>query len=158
MVLCTYPKGSGFSSFGGPSVVGVLLETGPGKFTLIAPSECSNHAGVGKVVAQLEAQGVLHAVHYLDVQESMRNGGGPACLRLRVVLTPEQEVAIHQGVVFSPEKHNQLREWVTTHYRDRLTFDDLRDPELVLEIDRAYNQLERLMGMAGLYDGFRYND
>ena len=135
-----------------------LLETAPGKFTLIAPSECSNHAGVARVVERLQGQGALDTVHYLDVRESMRNGGGPACLRLRVVLTPEQERAMHQGVVYNPEMHNRLAGWVTTHYRDRLVFDDLRDPELVRELDRAYNELEGLLDMKGLYDGYRYND
>lgn len=135
-----------------------LLETTEGKFTLIAPSECSNHAGVGRVVERLMEQGALHEVHYLDVRESMRNGGGPACLRLRVVMTPEQGEAIHQGVVFTPTKHDQLSKWVSTHYRDRLVFDDLRDPELVLELDRAYSELETLIAMPGLYDGYRYND
>jgi succinylarginine dihydrolase len=135
-----------------------LLETGSREFTLIAPSECSNHAGVTRVVEQLIGEGALHAVHYLDVRESMRNGGGPACLRLRVVMTSEQEEAIHPGVVFTPNKHNQLKEWVSTHYRDRLVFDDLRDPELIRELDRAYSELESLIGMQGLYDGYRFDE
>ena len=135
-----------------------LLETAPGEFTLIAPSECSNHAGVAQLVERLTGQGALAGVHYLDVRESMRNGGGPACLRLRVVMTPEQENAIHQAVVFTPEMHNRLSDWVMTHYRDRLVLDDLRDPQLVLELDRAYSELEAIVGMGGLYDGYRYND
>ena len=60
--------------------------------------------------------------------------------------------------MFTPLKHNQLKAWVSTHYRDRLMFDDLRDPELVLELDRAYSELETILGMPNLYDGYRYND
>ncbi len=134
-----------------------LLETSPGKFVLVAPSECSNHAGVRRVVGKLMEQGALHEVLYLDVRESMRNGGGPACLRLRVVLTPEQERALHLGVVYTSDKHTQLAKWIATHYRDRLVFDDLRDPQFVLELDRAYNELETILGMPNLYDGYHYD-
>lgn len=132
-----------------------LLETAPKKFTLVAPSECSNHAGVRRVVDRLLAESVLHAAHYLDVRESMRNGGGPACLRLRIVMTPEQERAIHSGVVLTDDKYTQLVEWVNTHYRDRLQFDDLRDPQFVFELDAAYGALESIIGMPGLYDPWR---
>ncbi|MDX2095388.1 MAG: N-succinylarginine dihydrolase [Alphaproteobacteria bacterium] len=132
-----------------------LLELAGRKFALVAPSECENHAGVSAVVASLIAEGVLHDVHYLDVRESMRNGGGPACLRLRIVMTPEQEAAIHQGVVLTDEKYMQLVEWVNRHYRDRLHFDDLRDPQLVHELDVAYVALESILGMPGLYDRWR---
>jgi succinylarginine dihydrolase len=85
----------------------------------------------------------------------MRNGGGPACLRLRIVLTPQQEHAIHPGVVYSPDKHAQLGTWIEKNYRDRLIFDDLRDPEFFKELDAAYGALEPLLGMVGLYDGYR---
>lgn len=132
-----------------------LLETGPKKFTLVAPLECSNHAGVRGVIDRLVSQGVLDAAHYLDVRESMRNGGGPACLRLRIVMTPEQEQAIHSGVVLTDDKYTQLVEWVNTHYRDRVQFDDLRDPNFVLELDAAYAALEHIVGMPGLYDSWR---
>lgn len=132
-----------------------LLETAPKKFTLVAPSECSNHAGVREVVDRLLADRVIHEAHYLDVRESMRNGGGPACLRLRIVMTPEQEEAIHPGVVLTEEKYAQLVDWVKHHYRDRLQFEDLRDPKFVHELDIAYSALESILDMPGLYDSWR---
>lgn len=132
-----------------------LLETTSKKFTLVAPSECLNHAGVRRIVDRFLSDGLLHEAHYLDVRESMRNGGGPACLRLRIIMTPEQEQAIHSGVVLTDDKYTQLAEWVNTHYRDRLQFDDLRDPNFVYELDAAYGALESIIGMPGLYDPWR---
>lgn len=132
-----------------------LLELPGNKFVLVAPSECSNHAGVGRLVRNLKSEGVLDEVHYLDVRESMRNGGGPACLRLRVVMNPEQEEAIHQGVILTEEADKKLQEWVNKYYRDRLEFSDLRDPNFVNELDAAYEALEVLIGMPGLYDDYR---
>jgi succinylarginine dihydrolase len=127
------------------------------KFALVAPSECSNHAGVSAVVSRLIDRGVLDAVHYLDVRESMRNGGGPACLRLRIVMTPEQSDAMHQEVVYSADMHNRLSGWVKTHYRDRLCFADLKDPQLANELERAYSELEVILNLPGLYDPWRMN-
>lgn len=128
----------------------------PGKkFALVAPSECMNHAGVRGQVDRLIGKGAIDQVHYLDVRESMRNGGGPACLRLRIVMTSEQSEAMHQGVVYTADKHNQLADWVGRHYRDRLCFDDLRDPNLVEELERAYSELEQILEMPGLYDPWR---
>ena len=70
-------------------------------------------------------------------------------------MTAEQDQAMHQGVILTDEKYNQLVDWVTADYRDRLQFDDLRDPQFVQELDRAYAALEPIIGMPGLYDPWR---
>jgi succinylarginine dihydrolase len=132
-----------------------LLNLTCGKFVLVAPSECMNHAGVSRQVGRLIDGGVIDQVHYLDVRESMRNGGGPACLRLRIVMTAEQAQAIHQGVVYNADKHNRLSDWVQQHYRDRLSFDDLRDPNLIGELECAYSALEAILDMPDLYSPWR---
>lgn len=132
-----------------------LLELPNKNFALVSPSECSNHAGVRGVVDRLMGQGALQQVHYLDVRESMRNGGGPACLRLRIVLDTEREQSMHQGIVLTDEKYLLLRRWVETHYRDRLQFSDLRDPAFVAELDVAYEALAQIIGMDDLYTPWR---
>lgn len=131
------------------------LELPDGTFALVAPSECANHAGVALLVERLMGEKFIDQVHYLDVRESMRNGGGPACLRLRIVMTPEQESAIHSGVVLTEARERKLRDWVNTHYRDRLHFDNFRDPQFVKELDYAYDALTAIIGMPGLYDSVR---
>ena len=80
----------------------------------------------------------------------MNNGGGPACLRLRVVMNEAQQASVHQGVLFSVELHKELCEWVNTNYRDELSADDLRDPNL---IDESYQAIERLAGILQLPSG-----
>ena len=76
----------------------------------------------------------------------MNNGGGPACLRLRVVLTEQEQASIHQGVVWSAELHRDLVKWVETNYREELAPDDLRDPNLIRE------SLDAMKGLAGILD------
>jgi succinylarginine dihydrolase len=119
---------------------------------LIAPAECERHAAVRDVIEQWIGDGVLDAVRFVDVQQSMRNGGGPACLRLRVVLNPDQQRALTPGVVFTDGLHRRLTDWIDQHYRDRLTPNDLADPQLLRECREALDELTQLLGLGSVYD------
>ena len=129
-----------------------LLELPDGKFVLLAPIESKESNNTHMTIRRLvEGNGIISNVHYLDVRESMRNGGGPACLRLRVVMTEKEAASIHSGAILNEDKANILTGWVERHYRDRLELADLRDPNFVRELDEAYDALENLIGMPGLY-------
>src|SRR5947208_3340775 len=67
----------------------------------------------------------IRAVHFVDVRQSMRNGGGPACLRLRVNLTDAEASAMHDGVLLTDALYHSLRGWIEKHYREHLSADDL---------------------------------
>ena len=72
---------------------------------LIAPNECRENPRVGAFIDRMisdTSNPIMQAV-FMDVRESMRNGGGPACLRLRVVLTEEELAAANQGVILDNE-------------------------------------------------------
>ncbi len=88
---------------------------------------------------------------YLDVRESMRNGGGPACLRLRVVMTDAELDAMHPGVLLTDGLYATLVAWVEKHYPDRLTADDLTDPRLARRCLDALDELTAILGLPGLY-------
>lgn len=129
-----------------------LLALPNGKHVLVAPGECERSAAAQDTIKYLMHEcGAISEVFYLDVRESMRNGGGPACLRLRVVLTPEEEAAMHSGIIIDELKIIALQQWVDRHYRDRLSADDLRDINFITELNSAYEALETLVGMPGLY-------
>jgi succinylarginine dihydrolase len=129
-----------------------LLEMADGSFVIIAPQECAEHQ---RARALLESLATHHAPrithHFLDVRESMKNGGGPACLRLRVVMNESESAAMHPGIMFTENTHVALQQWVQQFYRDRLTFDDLRDPKFADEIATALEALEGILEMRGLY-------
>jgi succinylarginine dihydrolase len=120
----------------------------PARMALICPEECRETESVRKAIDSILADGKnpIREAHYLDVRESMQNGGGPACLRLRVVLTEEEAADVHPGVWLTKEREASLQAWIGRHYRDRLSFDDLRDPKLFLEVQAAMDDLEKLMG------------
>jgi succinylarginine dihydrolase len=130
-----------------------LLSKADGKMALVIPRECEENAAVANYLAGLVAGGgpVDELIHF-DLRQSMRNGGGPACLRLRVALTDEEAAAMHGGVVMTEALYHRLVAWVEKHYRDRLAPQDLADPALAIEIAAALEELERLLGLPGLYD------
>jgi succinylarginine dihydrolase len=125
-----------------------IVSFSDGTMALIAPLECRDHANVQRFIQRiLAANSPIRTAHYLDVRQSMQNGGGPACLRLRVVVTPEQFAAIHQGVIFTDQLYQQLIVWVEKYYRDELSSDDLRDPKLIDESRAAIAALEPILEM-----------
>lgn len=82
---------------------------------------------------------------------SLDNGGGPACLRLRVVLTPQELQAVNPAVIMNDTLFNTLNNWVDRYYRDRLTAADLADPQLLREGREALDTLTQLLNLGSVY-------
>jgi succinylarginine dihydrolase len=124
-----------------------------GSMAIIAPADAerspATKAFLDRVVA---GRNPVRAVHYLDVRESMDNGGGPACLRLRVTLTDVERAAISARVFLDDAFFAELEAWVTRHYRDRLGGDDLADPSLWREGLTALDELTRMLRLGSVYD------
>lgn len=130
-----------------------LLSKPDGRMALVVPHECRENANVAAYLAQLvQSGGAIDELVEFDLRQSMRNGGGPACLRLRVVLTDAEAAAMHQGVLMTEDLYAKLVPWVERHYRDRLEPKDLADPQLAIECAAALEELERILGLPGLYD------
>jgi succinylarginine dihydrolase len=130
-----------------------LLELPGGDLVLLAPEESREspraRAFLERVVAE---SGVVRRVEYVDVNQSMSNGGGPACLRLRVALTAEEVRAVRADVFFSPALHARLVAWVDRHYRDRLLPADLADPALAREGMAALDELTEILRLGSVFD------
>jgi succinylarginine dihydrolase len=95
--------------------------------------------------------GPIREVLTFDLKQSMQNGGGPACLRLRVALTDAERDAIRARIWLDNRMHAELVDWVTRHYRDRLLPADLADPALLDESRRSLDELSRLLGLDSIY-------
>jgi succinylarginine dihydrolase len=129
-----------------------LLSRADGRMLLVAPAECRTHRRVGAYLDELIASGgPIAQVLTFDLKESMQNGGGPACLRLRVVLDPDARAAVLPGVWLTGALHSRLVSWVEGHYRDRLVPADLADPGLLDESRRALDSLTQLLQLGSLY-------
>ena len=129
-----------------------LLARPDGRMLLVAPTECIEDPVVSPYLGELTAgQGPIAEVLAFDLRQSMKNGGGPACLRLRVVLDDASRAAVLPTVWMNERLHERLRTWVQRHYRDRLLPADLGDPQLLVESRTALDELTQLLGLGSLY-------
>lgn len=129
-----------------------LVDIGHGEMAIIAPMECQENNNVATYLNELVTLGTpIKKVHYFDVKQSMRNGGGPACLRLRVALSEQELAATNQNVLMSDSLFTTLNQWVDKNYRDRISEQDLRDPQLVIESRTALDELTQILKLGSVY-------
>ena len=130
-----------------------LLSREDGRFVLLAPSDVHALPRVSAYLCRLVAAGgPIADLLTFDLRQSMRNGGGPACLRLRVPLREEERDAITARVFVDDALAADLRRWIHAHYRDRVAPADLRDPALLDESRRALDALTTLLRLPAVYD------
>ena len=120
---------------------------------LVAPEESERSPGVKAYLdaALADDSNPIQAVRYLNLRESMRNGGGPACLRLRVVLNAEERAAINSRVILTPDLYEELVTWVNRFYRESLVPADLSDVTLLNEGREALDMLTQILGLGSVY-------
>ena len=129
-----------------------IVTTGDKRTVLVAPDQCRQSIGVGLLLDDLLHDGTFDSVEFVDIGQSMNNGGGPACLRLRVALTTEQQMAILPGIMLTDLLHRKLSSWIDRHYRESLNSQDLADPELMTESYSALDELTNILGLGSVYD------
>jgi succinylarginine dihydrolase len=135
----------------------LLRLPGASTLTLIAPSEVRENNRTASYVSEMITQpsAAIGNVEYVEVRESMRNGGGPACLRLRIVMTPTERAAAAQGFFLTDALADSLEAWVRKHYREELAPDDLDDPTLVTETQTALDELTRILPLGADFYPFQ---
>jgi succinylarginine dihydrolase len=130
-----------------------LLMRADGRQILVVPQECRENERVARYLDDLVSVcGPIDEVQVFDLRESMKNGGGPACLRLRVVLTDAEREAVAPGVWIDEPLFGLLDAWIEKHYRDRLASADLADPRLLDESRTALDELTQILRVGSLYD------
>ncbi|MFD2205068.1 N-succinylarginine dihydrolase [Kiloniella antarctica] len=127
--------------------------SGSNAMTLIAPIECQENTRVKNYLDDLVAQNsAINDVKYFNLRQSMKNGGGPACLRLRVVLNETDLNHLGARVILDDSLYTDLRDWVSRHYRDELSPDDINDPALLYEVRAALDELTTILKLGNLYE------
>lgn len=116
-----------------------LVTLPEGETALIVPTECREIEAVAQYLDNLVAgNGPIRRVLPVDVRQSMANGGGPACLRLRVVADP---ATVDQRFMLDPEKADVIEKVITTHWPEQIDPADLGRSSLVSDVVAARTKL-----------------
>jgi succinylarginine dihydrolase len=130
-----------------------IINQKDGSMGIICPKECQKIPSVAEYLQELleDSSHPIKDLHYVDLSESMRNGGGPACLRLRVQL-PEKDLEIlHPGIILTAKLYKKLKEWIQKHYREKLEIQDLADPRFLQETRDALDELTKILNLGSIY-------
>ena len=129
---------------------------GEDRLTLICPTETRDNPRSHAVAERIAgSNGPIGQVRYVDVRQSMRNGGGPACLRLRVVLTEAELAATNPAMRLTDDLYARLGEWADRWYRETLTPADLADPALLGESRGALDELTQILRLGSDFYPFQ---
>ena len=129
-----------------------LLNRPAGGMVLLVPEECRSNLQVWLYLQGLLARNTpIREVMVMDLRESMRNGGGPACLRLRVELNETELAAVNPATLINDALYTRLVAWVEKYYRDRLGEGDLIDPRLLDECRTALDELSQILALGDVY-------
>lgn len=121
-----------------------LLTLPDGTHALIVPHECQTTPSVKAWLDLNIGHGPIAQVHVVNVRESMRNGGGPACLRLRVAAAPH---TIDPRFLLTDARADALEALIETHWPEAITPADLGHPDLWHHARAARAALHQLLGL-----------
>jgi succinylarginine dihydrolase len=124
-----------------------LLDLPDGRLLLVVPEECKRSRKTAALLDQFlqDPANPIGEVMSFDLHESMRNGGGPACLRQRIVLNATEMRHLRGRVLLDQSLYDDLTTWITRNYRDHLVPSELADPRLLAESREALAELARLL-------------
>ncbi len=119
----------------------------PHALVLICPMQCAESSLARTVIDRLQDQlPQLQRVEFVELRESMQNGGGPACLRLRVSMTAADQARTLQDCWWSERLEDDLRDCIQRLYPDTQSIEDLSDPMRVEQWSVAINRVRTLLG------------
>jgi len=112
------------------------LTTPPdGEMTLIVPTEARETPSVWRwIEGHVAGNGPIRRVEVVDVRQSMANGGGPACLRLRVVADP---TTVDPRFLVYDRRLDRIAEVVRRHWPEEIHHRELQQPGLIRQIESA---------------------
>ncbi|WP_438726202.1 N-succinylarginine dihydrolase [Parasphingorhabdus sp. DH2-15] len=125
----------------------VTLPDGGG-MALILPTEAQDNANVWNWLQAMTAgNGPIRKLLPVNVRQSMANGGGPACLRLRVVADP---ASIDQRFMANHDILDRLEALVTRYWPEQIAPADISKPETIAQCEMAHEKLLDLLELTGL--------
>ncbi len=125
-----------------------LVTTPDGEMSLVAPTECRETPSVWSWIERhIAGNGPIRQVQIVDVRQSMANGGGPACLRLRVVADP---ATVDPRFLVDDSKLDRIAEVIRTRWPVEIANDELQQPALIRDIEAARTAVLEELGLTEL--------
>jgi succinylarginine dihydrolase len=116
-----------------------LVTPPDGAMTLVAPTECRDTPSVNAWIERhLASNGAIRRVNFVDVRQSMANGGGPACLRLRVQCDPAE---VDPRFLVDEAKLDSVAGVIEAYWPSEIASADIQRESLVADIERARSEL-----------------
>lgn len=125
-----------------------LVTLPDGGMALILPAEARANPRVAAYLDRLVAgNGPIRYINFVEVRESMRNGGGPACLRLRV---PADPATVDPRFLLDAPKADAIERIVAAHWPEEIAPGDLGNPALWQQCRAARGALLTALELAEL--------
>jgi succinylarginine dihydrolase len=125
-----------------------LVTPPDGQPTLIVPAEARETPTVWRWIERhVAGNGPIRRVEVVDVRQSMANGGGPACLRLRVVADP---ATVDPRFMVDEPKLDRIAEVVARAWPEQIHIDEVQQPALIADIERARAALLKTLDLSEL--------
>lgn len=125
-----------------------LVSPPDGEMTLVVPSEARETPSVWRWLDRhVAGNGPIRRVHVVDVRESMANGGGPACLRLRVVADPRD---VDPRFLVDAARLDRITEVIASRWPEQVGHDELQRPSLIAQIEQGRLSLLEALDLTDL--------
>ncbi len=125
-----------------------LVTPRSGETTLIVPAEARETASVWSWIERhIAGNGPIRQVEVVDVRQSMANGGGPACLRLRVVADP---ATVDPRFLVDQAKLDRLGKVIERSWPEAINHAELQQPALIAEVEAARAELLQTLDLEAL--------
>ena len=129
-----------------------LITVDNNEMMMLLPEEVHNHPNCMRWLEEIKSSSPIKHLEFVDIRQSMMNGGGPACLRFKAVVNNDEFDKLNEKFLLSPTKLMDLRALVSKHYRDKLYPEDLLDIKFMQESYTFLDELTQLLDLGDIYN------
>ena len=128
-----------------------LITVENNEMLMLLPEEVQNHSNCMIWLDEIKSSSPIKHIEFVDIRQSMMNGGGPACLRFKTVVNDEEFSQLNDKFLLTSQKLMDLRALINKYYRDKLNPKDLFDIKLMNESYLFLDELTQLLDLGSIY-------
>ena len=128
-----------------------LVSTTDGEMLMVLPADVRNFDNCMQWIDKTKQISPVKKFEFVDIKQSMMNGGGPACLRLKVLMNNKELEGVNKNFILDDNKVEQIKHLIQSFYRDRILPDDLKDPDLLDEFQMILDQYTQIFDLENFY-------